>query len=49
MPLMMYCTAALTAFSDSVSYITFLFLEWCIDPGDLEEFKTFINVMEGCT
>ena len=30
MPLMIYCTAALTSFSDSVSYITFLFSEWRI-------------------
>ena len=30
MPLMIYCTAALTLFSDSVSYITFLFSEWRI-------------------
>ena len=27
---MIYCTAALTSFSDSISYITFLFLEWRI-------------------
>ena len=25
-----YCTAALISLSDSVSYITFLFSEWCI-------------------
>ena len=30
MPLMIYCTAALASFSDSVSYITFLFSEWSI-------------------
>ena len=30
MPLMIYCTAALTSFSDSISYITFSFLEWRI-------------------
>ena len=30
MPLMIYCTAALTLFSDSISYITFLFSEWRI-------------------
>ena len=28
MPLMIYCTAASTSFSDSVSCITFLFSEW---------------------
>ena len=30
MSLIVYCIAALTSFSDSVSYVTFLFLEWCI-------------------
>ena len=30
MPLIVYCTAVLTSLSDSVSYITFLFLEWRI-------------------
>ena len=30
MPLIVYCTAALTSLSDSVSYITFLFPEWRI-------------------
>ena len=30
MPLMIYCTAALTSFSDSISYITYLFSEWRI-------------------
>ena len=30
MLLMIYCTAALTSFSDSISYITYLFLEWRI-------------------
>ena len=29
-PLMIYCTAALTSLSDSSSYITFLFSEWRI-------------------
>ena len=29
-PLMIYCTAALTSFSDSVSCMTSSFLEWCI-------------------
>ena len=31
-----YCTAALTSFSDSISYITYLFLEWrivCFEPS----------------
>ena len=27
---MIYCTAALTSFSDSISYITYLFSEWRI-------------------
>ena len=30
MPLMIYCTAALTSFSDSISYITYLFSGWRI-------------------
>ena len=30
MPSIVYRTAALTSLSDSVSYITFLFLDWCI-------------------
>ena len=30
MPLIVYCTAASTLISDSVSYITFLFWEWRI-------------------
>ena len=30
MPLMIYCTAALTSFSDSICYIIYLFLEWRI-------------------
>ena len=30
MPLVTYCTAALISFSDSVSYIAFLFMEWRI-------------------
>ena len=30
MPCKVYCTAALTSLSDSVSYITFLFSEWRI-------------------
>ena len=30
MQLIFYCTAALTLLSDSVSYITILFSEWCI-------------------
>ena len=33
MPLMIYCTAALTSFSDSISYITYLFSEWRIAYG----------------
>ena len=32
MPLMSYFTAALTSFSDSISYITHLFSEWRILP-----------------
>ena len=28
--LMIYCTAALTSFSDSISYVTYLFSEWRI-------------------
>ena len=35
MTLMIYCTAALTSFSDSVSYITFLFSEWRIHFPEL--------------
>ena len=30
MPLTVYCTATLTAFSDQISYITYLFSEWHI-------------------
>ena len=30
MPLMIYWAAALTSFSDSISYITYLFSEWRI-------------------
>ena len=30
MPLMIYCTAALTSFSDCISCITYLFSEWRI-------------------
>ena len=30
MPLMIYCAATLASFSDSISYITYLFSEWCI-------------------
>ena len=30
MPLIVYCTAALTSLSDSIRYITFLFSEWRI-------------------
>ena len=28
---MIYCTAVLTSFSDSIGYITYLFSEWRID------------------
>ena len=38
MPLMIYCTAALTSFSDSISYITFLFSKWRIGAGREAEF-----------
>ena len=30
-----YCTAALTSLSDSVSYIIFLFSEWCININNV--------------
>ena len=36
---MIYCTAASTSFSDSVSCITFLFSEWHINLIGLEKFK----------
>ena len=36
MPFMVYCTSALTSFSDSVNYITFLFLEWHIEVQILQ-------------
>ena len=47
MPLMIYCTAALTSFSDIVSYIIFLFSEWriTVDSKKIPAYHTrvFVN------
>ena len=45
MPLMIYCTAALTSFSNSISYITYLCSEWRIEYGFLSVFSMVGNIM----
>ena len=51
MPLMIYCTAALTSFSDSISYITFIFgMAYCsakIVIGCYFEFRSNLTNTQG--
>ena len=51
MPLIVNNTAAITLLSNSISYLTFLFLEWLIIPGFWskkgESFQTIAALSKG--